>query len=59
MAQAVEDRIIKAPLIVTREGDPKRPYQDPDGITRENIAAKYGYWLRAAVQRWKDHWSVY
>jgi type III restriction enzyme len=59
MAQAVEDRIVKAPLIVTREGDPKRPFQDPDGITRENIAEKYGYWLRAAVQRWKDHWSVY
>ena len=59
MAQAVEDRIVKAPLIVTREGDPKRPFQDPDGITKENIAEKYGYWLRAAVQRWKDHWSVY
>jgi type III restriction enzyme len=59
MAQAVEDRIVKGPLIVTREGDPKRPFQDPDGITRETIAEKYGYWLRAAVQRWKDHWSVY
>jgi len=59
MGQAVEDRIVKAPLIVTREGDPKRPYQDPDGITKENIAEKYGYWLRAAVQHWKEHWSVY
>jgi type III restriction enzyme len=59
MAQAVEDRIVKAPLIVTREGDPKRPFQDPDGITKENIAEKYGYWLWAAVQRWKDHWSIY
>jgi type III restriction enzyme len=55
----VEDRIVKAPLIVTREGDPKRPFHDPDGITKENIPEKYGYWLRAAVQRWKDHWSVY
>jgi hypothetical protein len=26
MAQAVEDRIVKAPLIVTREGDPKRSF---------------------------------
>jgi type III restriction enzyme len=59
MAQAVEDRIVKAPLIVTREGDPKRPFQDPDGITKENIAEKHGYWLWAAVQRWKDHWSIY
>ena len=59
LAQAVEDRIVKAPLIVTKEDDPKQPKQDPDHITKENIAEKYGYWLRAAVQRWKDHWSVY
>jgi type III restriction enzyme len=58
MAQAVEDRIVKAPLIVTKENDPQRPSQDPDHITRENVAEKYGYWLRAAVQRWKDHWTV-
>ena len=59
MAQAVEDRIVKAPLIVSKEDDPKRPSQDPDRITRENVAEKYGYWLRAAVQRWREHWSVY
>jgi type III restriction enzyme len=59
MAQAVEDRIVKAPLIVTKENDPKRPSQNPDRITRENVAEKYGYWLRAAVQRWKEHWSIY
>jgi len=59
LAQAVEDRIVKAPLIVTREDDPKQPKQDPENITKENVAEKYGYWLRAAVQRWRDHWSVY
>jgi len=59
MAQAVEDRIVKAPLIISKEDDPKRPSQDPDRITRENVAEKYGYWLRAAVQRWREHWSVY
>ncbi|HUW12216.1 MAG TPA: DEAD/DEAH box helicase family protein [Anaerolineae bacterium] len=59
LAQAVEDRIVKAPLIVTKEDDPKHPAQDPDHITKENVAEKYGYWLRAAVQRWKDHWKVY
>jgi type III restriction enzyme len=59
LAQAVEDRIVKAPLIVTKEDDPKQPKTDPDHITKDNIAGKYGYWLRAAVQRWKDHWSVY
>ncbi len=59
LAQAVEDRIVKAPLIVTKDDDPKQPRQDPDHVTRDNIHEKYGYWLRAAVQRWKDHWSVY
>ncbi len=59
LAQAVEDRIVKAPLIVTKEDDPKQPKEDPEHITKENVAEKYGYWMRAAVQRWKDHWSVY
>lgn len=59
LAQAVEDRIVKAPLIVTKEDDPKQPKKDPEHITKENVAEKYGYWLRAAVQRWKEHWSVY
>lgn len=59
LAQAVEDRIVKAPLIVTKENDPKHPKEDPDGVTADNIGEKYGYWLRAAVQRWKEHYSVY
>jgi type III restriction enzyme len=59
LAQAVEDRIVKAPLIVTKEDDPKHPTKDSENVTKDNVAEKYGYWLRAAVQRWKDHWSVY
>jgi type III restriction enzyme len=59
LAQAVEDRIVKAPLIVTKEDDPKQPKDDPDGVTADNIGEKYGYWLRAAVQRWKEHYEVY
>lgn len=59
LAQAVEDRIVKAPLIVTKEDDPKQPTQDPENVTKDNVAEKYGYWLHAAVQRWKDHRSVY
>lgn len=58
LAQAVEDRIVKAPLIVTKEDDPNRP-SEPDHVTKNNIAEKYGYWLRAAVQRWKEHYEVY
>jgi type III restriction enzyme len=59
LAQAVEDRIVKAPIIVTKEDDPKQPKHDPDRITKDNVAEKYGYWIGAAVQRWKDHWAVY
>jgi type III restriction enzyme len=59
LAQVVEDRIVKAPLIVSKEDDPKRPTKDPENITKENVTGKYGYWLQAAVKRWKDHWAVY
>jgi type III restriction enzyme len=59
LAQAVEDRIVKAPLIVTKEDDPKLPKKDPDHITKDNVADKYGYWLEAAVDRWKDHRKAY
>jgi len=56
LAQAVEDRIVKAPLIVARQN---QPAEDPNGVTRENVAEKYGYWLQAAVKRWKEHRKVY
>ena len=55
LAQAVEDRIVKAPIIVTNEDDAKQPVQEPDHITRENVCEKYGYWIHAAVQRWQEH----
>jgi type III restriction enzyme len=59
LAQAVEDRIVKAPLIVTKEDDPKRPAQDPEQVTADNIGEKYGYWLQAAVERWREHRKIY
>ena len=59
LAQAVEDRIVKAPLIVTKEDDPNQPKDDPEGVTKDNICEKYDYWLRAAVARWKEHHEVY
>lgn len=59
LAQAVEDRIVKAPLIVTREGDPERPRKEPERITRDNVADKYHYWIDAAVRRWKVHRKTY
>lgn len=59
LAQAVEDRIVKAPLIVTNADDPTQPAGDPSQVTKANAVEKYGYWLRAAVARWKEHERVY
>jgi len=59
LAQAVEDRIVKAPVIVTKQDDTAQPTEDPEGVTKDNVCEKYGYWLRAAVARWKEHSVVY
>ena len=59
LAQAVEDRIVKAPIIVNKEAGKNQPENDPDNVTKENVAEKYSYWLQAAVARWKEHWQVY
>lgn len=59
LAQAVEDRIVKAPLIVTMEADKDQPPEDPDGVTKDNVVEKYSYWVHAAVKQWKTHWRVY
>ncbi len=59
LAQAVEDRIVKAPLIVTCEADRAQPDEDPDGVTKANVAEKYGFWLQAAVRRWQAHQQAY
>ena len=59
LAQAVEDRIVKAPIIVTNQADREQPEADPERVTRANVAEKYGYWVRAAVQRWREHRKAY
>ena len=58
LAQAVEDRIVKAPIIVTKEDDPRQPTEDPDNVTAQNAPEKYQYWLQAAVLRWREHEKV-
>lgn len=59
LAQAVEDRIVKAPIVVTKEDDPKQPKKDPDNITKENITKKFAYWINASIERWKVHNKAY
>lgn len=60
LAQAVEDRIVKAPLIVRQETDRNQPIEEPTGsVTGKNAVQKWGRWLQAAVERWKEHRDVY
>ena len=59
LQQAVEDRIVKAPVIVTHEDDAERPPTDPDRVTGANAAEKYRYWLDAAVHCLKRHEKAY
>ncbi|MBN2373372.1 DEAD/DEAH box helicase family protein [bacterium] len=54
LAQAVEDRIVKAPLIVHQV---RRA--DPDIVTRKNVIEAYGDWLIAAFERWREHYTTY
>ncbi|MCM3869232.1 MAG: DEAD/DEAH box helicase family protein [Pyrinomonadaceae bacterium] len=58
LAQAVEDRIVKAPIIVTKEDDPNQP-AEPEEVTKDNVTEKYGYWIHAAVQCWHTHYKIY
>ena len=54
LAQAVEDRIVKSPLIVHRVDR-----KDPEDINKDNVVQKYGDWITAALERWKEHFRVY
>lgn len=54
LAQAVEDRIVKAPLIVHRVDK-----KDPDDVKTDNVVQVYGDWITAAIERWREHYSVY
>jgi type III restriction enzyme len=50
LAQAVEDGIVKAPMIVRLVDK-----TDPGAVTGKNLLLKYHDWLVAGVQRLKDH----
>lgn len=54
LAQAVEDRIVKVPIIV--HGVNKN---DPTGINKTNVVVKYGAWIKAALVRWKEHFDTF
>lgn len=54
LAQAVEDRIVKAPLIVNQV-----QRVDPETVTKENVTEEYGIWILAALERWREHYDAY
>jgi type III restriction enzyme len=54
LAQAVEDRIVKAPLIVHRVNA-----DDPEDVSADTAIEAYGDWLLAALTRWKEHYQTY
>lgn len=54
LAQAVEDRIVKAPMILHLVNK-----EDPEKVTRANVIEKYGDWLVAGVNRLKEHSKAY
>lgn len=54
LAQAVEDRIVKSPLIVHTVNK-----HDPESVTSENVVLKYGDWITAALSRWKEHYDAF
>jgi type III restriction enzyme len=58
LAQAVEDRIVKAPVIVTKHAT-GRAAAEPERVTKDTIVEKYRQWIRAAVERWRVHTEVY
>lgn len=54
LAQAVEDRIVKAPMILHMVDHP-----DPTGVKKDNVIDKYGDWLTAGVERLRQHQKDY
>ena len=52
LAQAIEDRIVKAPLIVHQIDK-----ADPEKYSRASVA--FGDWINVAISRWQEHYEAY
>ncbi len=52
LAQAIEDRIVKAPLIVHQIDK-----ADPERYSRASVA--FGDWINVAISRWQEHYNAY
>jgi len=54
LAQAIEDQIVKAPLIVHQVDK-----RDPKRVTAVNVVQAYHDWILVALDRWKKHAELY
>lgn len=54
LAQAVEDRFVKTPLIVHHTDK-----HDPDKYASEEAGDVYNEWIAIAVERWREHLKDY
>lgn len=54
LAQAIEDKIVKTPLIV-HQSDKK----SPDNKHISNAYNAYNEWIQIALNRYKEHWDCY
>ncbi len=54
LAQTVEDRIVKTPLIIHQTDK-----QDPDKYNAKEAGDVYNEWIAIAVERWREHVKDY
>jgi len=54
LAQAIEDQIVKAPLIVHRVNR-----EDPQTVTADTVVQAYHDWIVVALERWREHTTLY
>jgi len=54
LAQAIEDQVVKAPLIVHRVKK-----KDPGKVTKDTVFSAYHDWIMIALERWKEHTKIF
>jgi len=54
LAQAIEDKIVKTPLIVHQSNK-----KSPDNKKITNAYSAYVEWINIALKRYKEHWDCY
>lgn len=54
LAEAVEDTIVKAPVILHTVKK-----RDPEKVTQDNVTTVYRQWINTAYERWRYHQEYY